>query len=203
MKKQHVLSAVFIVTSVVGSVIGGWYLACLFGLLPLEMPRCVDLFIRLALSVTGNDELANPDDMEILALLLYWAVATLLIAVTLFGYKRWLVRYRTAKKNDEAIPKLPLLVKFDVCLLALLVSADLGWWLLSLFLTYPYKIPGAVRAAFGFCQSVRGKWGGADRCDDLGFFALNLYWAIATLCVGALLILCCISASRILLRKMS
>ena len=61
------------------------------------MPYPVDMFIRFYLSVVGHNELANPDDMEVLAALFYWIIATLLVGgLILTGY--WaLRRYRNQR----------------------------------------------------------------------------------------------------------
>jgi hypothetical protein len=75
------------------SVIGGWYVACLVMLLPYNMQDSLDTLIRFCLSVTGNDYLANPDDMPMLALSLFWIVATLLVGALLF------IGYRTVRES--------------------------------------------------------------------------------------------------------
>ncbi|WP_120294179.1 hypothetical protein [Paraburkholderia sp. BL23I1N1] len=51
-------------------------------------------FVRFVLSVTGNSDMANPDDMEMLALLLYWGVSTLLVGGLIFAGYRALRHYR-------------------------------------------------------------------------------------------------------------
>ncbi|MCC8396899.1 hypothetical protein LJ656_30440 [Paraburkholderia sp. MMS20-SJTR3] len=66
------------------SAIAGWQLTYLIVLLPFNMPDAVNLFLRFCLAATGNDSLANPDDMEVLALLLYWALSSLLIGALLY-----------------------------------------------------------------------------------------------------------------------
>jgi hypothetical protein len=43
--------------------------------------------------VIGRNDLANPDDMETLALLLYWLIASLLVAAMIFAAYRSLRRY--------------------------------------------------------------------------------------------------------------
>lgn len=68
---------------VVVSVIGGWQATYLIDMIPANMLHVVDVFIRFCLSITGHDELANPDDMAVLALILYWAVSAILIGVVL------------------------------------------------------------------------------------------------------------------------
>ncbi|PQV54972.1 hypothetical protein [Paraburkholderia sp. BL21I4N1] len=99
MNRQLAMKILAVVVFVVVSVIGGWYLACLFSLLPFNMPDFVDGFIRFVLSVTGNNDLANADDMEMLALLLYWIVSTLLVGGLIFAGYRTLRRYqRTAHR---------------------------------------------------------------------------------------------------------
>jgi hypothetical protein len=47
--------------------------------LPMNMPYGVDMFIRAILRICGHTELANPDDMEVLALLLYLFVSLVLV----------------------------------------------------------------------------------------------------------------------------
>jgi hypothetical protein len=53
-------------------------------MIPSNMPYAVDMFIRFGLSVTGHEELANPDDMFVLALLLYWTVSAVVIGIVLY-----------------------------------------------------------------------------------------------------------------------
>ncbi|MFM0603672.1 hypothetical protein PQR05_03970 [Paraburkholderia sediminicola] len=96
MKKQLAIKILLVIAFVAVSVIAGWYVACLFSLLPFNMPYPVDRFIRFVLSVTGNSDLANADDMEMLALLLYWAVSTLLVGGLMFAGYRALRHYRRA-----------------------------------------------------------------------------------------------------------
>jgi hypothetical protein len=65
------------------SVIGGWQVTYLIDMIPSDMPYAVDKLIRLGLSVTGHKELANPDDMFVLALFLYWIVSAVVIGIVL------------------------------------------------------------------------------------------------------------------------
>ena len=94
MKKEFAVKALLVVAFVVVSVIGGWYVAALYSRLPIEMPHPVNTFVRFVLSVTGNSDMANPDDMETLALLLYWVVSTLLVGGLIFAGYRALRHYR-------------------------------------------------------------------------------------------------------------
>lgn len=99
MKKEFAAKTLLVVAFVVVSLVGGWFVACLYSRLPVEMPHPVDTFIRFMLSATGNSDMANPDDMEMLALLLYWVVSTLLVGGLIFtGYLalRHFRRQRTA-----------------------------------------------------------------------------------------------------------
>jgi hypothetical protein len=185
------------------SVIEGWRSTYLVDLILIDVPDSVEAFIRFWLICTGTEYLANPDDMEVLALLLYWLIATLLFGFGLVGLKRWVSRYCAARITREPIPRLPAFVTLVMFLLGLVVSCDLGWYLSLLFTRYRFDMPGLVKAVIRFYGSVTGQGAGSDRDDDLSYFAADLYWAIATLCVGALLILCCISARRILHRKTS
>ncbi|CAJ3875722.1 Uncharacterised protein [Burkholderia pseudomallei] len=50
------------------TLVGGWALANLVIRLPVEMPGFLDNGIRAVLRLTGHRELANPDDMEVLAM---------------------------------------------------------------------------------------------------------------------------------------
>jgi len=85
------------------SVIGDWQLAYVIDRLPFNMPEPVETFIRLCLSVTGNDNLANPDDMEVLALLFYWALSALLIGAFLYAGARGLHSLRVIKNSQKSI----------------------------------------------------------------------------------------------------
>jgi hypothetical protein len=68
-------------------------------LLPYNMPYWLDAFIRFCLSVTGADALANPDDMPMLALLLSWAVGTLLIGTLIY------LSIRVRRKKRGQVPR--------------------------------------------------------------------------------------------------
>ncbi|MFM0591687.1 MULTISPECIES: hypothetical protein [Paraburkholderia] len=80
------------------SIVGGWYVACLFMLVPYNMPPGEDAFIRHGLTAVGAEHLANPDDMPMIALLLCWGIAALLIGALLFiGYAVLRRRHRSAR----------------------------------------------------------------------------------------------------------
>lgn len=88
MKKESAVKTLLVVAFVIVSVIGGWYMAVLYSRLPVEMPLPVDTFVRFVLSMTGNSDMANTDDMEMPARLLYWGVSTLLVCGFIFaGYR--------------------------------------------------------------------------------------------------------------------
>jgi hypothetical protein len=163
----------------------------------------VEAFIRFWLSCTGTEYLGNPDDMEVLALLLYWALATLLIAVALIGFKRWLSRYLIARKSGEAIPKMPLSVTLVACSFALLVMSNIGWQLSSPLTRYPLHIPAPVKAVVKFYLSAAGQGAGSDLDENLILYVMDLYWAIATLCIGVPVVLCCLAIRRFMRRKTS
>ena len=83
------------------SSIGGWQLTYVIAALPFNMPIFVETFIRFCLSMTGAEYLGNPEDMATLALVLYWAIATLLVGGLLFlGYFA-LSCYRTRKIRNQ------------------------------------------------------------------------------------------------------
>jgi hypothetical protein len=66
------------------SIIGGCQVTHLIDMIPSNMPYAVDMFIRFGLSVTGHEELYNPDDMFVLAALLYWIVSAVVIGIVLY-----------------------------------------------------------------------------------------------------------------------
>jgi hypothetical protein len=66
------------------SIVGGWQVTYLILMIPSNMPYAVDMFIRFGLSVIGHEELANPEDMEVLALLLYWTVSAVVIWIVVY-----------------------------------------------------------------------------------------------------------------------
>ncbi|HEX7931653.1 MAG TPA: hypothetical protein VF573_01005 [Paraburkholderia sp.] len=70
---------------IVMSVTAGWRLTYYIDdIFPGNMPYSVDMFIRFWLKVLGRNNLANPDDREVLSLLLYWALATLVAGALFF-----------------------------------------------------------------------------------------------------------------------
>ena len=83
--------------------IGGRQLTYVIDRLPFNIPDSVDRFIRFCLSATGNDALANPDDMEVLALLLYWAQATLFVGTLLYSTARVACHLHTRKNSQKSI----------------------------------------------------------------------------------------------------
>jgi uncharacterized protein YneF (UPF0154 family) len=101
--KKIIMKLVARVIFIAASVIGGLFLSHLPDVIPCgnvidvfpcsDMPYPVDMFIRFCLSVAGRRDLANPDDMEALAALLYWIVATLLVGFVIYIGNRALQRY--------------------------------------------------------------------------------------------------------------
>jgi hypothetical protein len=83
------------------SSIGGWQLTYVIAALPFNMPMFVETFIRFCLSVTGAEYLGNPEDMATLALVLYWAIATLLVGALLFLCYFALCGYRVRKIRSQ------------------------------------------------------------------------------------------------------
>lgn len=83
------------------SVIGGWQATYLIDMIPANMPHAVDALIRFCLSIAGHKELANPDDMAVLALILYWGVSAVLIGVLLYaGYAA--IRRRVGRTSSPS-----------------------------------------------------------------------------------------------------
>ncbi|HEY2020794.1 hypothetical protein [Paraburkholderia sp.] len=96
----RILIAVMLVAT---SVIVGWQLTYVIDLLPFNMPEPVEMFIRLCLSATGNDDLVNPDDMEVLALLFYWTLSALMVGALLCAGARGLRHLRVRKTSQKPI----------------------------------------------------------------------------------------------------
>ncbi|MFM0643487.1 hypothetical protein PQR14_04090 [Paraburkholderia bryophila] len=100
MKKQILIKASLSVLWILTSIFGGLQLTYYFDdVYPGNMPDPVDRFIRFCLAVTRHNDLANPDDMEVLALLLYWTIATLLVAALLFICYTVVRRYRNPARR--------------------------------------------------------------------------------------------------------
>ncbi|WP_240156770.1 MULTISPECIES: hypothetical protein [unclassified Burkholderia] len=68
------------------TLVGGWLLANLAASLPIEMPDLLNDGLLFLLNAAGHDELANPDDMEVLAML-----AILIISIAVAGIVVWLI----------------------------------------------------------------------------------------------------------------
>ncbi|QGZ65001.1 hypothetical protein [Paraburkholderia acidisoli] len=74
----------------IANLAGGWFLAHLYDAIPINMPSSVDGFLRASLTLFHRSDLANPDDMEVLALLLYWLATSALLGVFLLSSKAFL-----------------------------------------------------------------------------------------------------------------
>jgi hypothetical protein len=61
------------------TLIGGWFLSHVIEFWPYNMPDFLDVAIRAVLKVTGHEELANTDDIEKLAILLFLIVSILFV----------------------------------------------------------------------------------------------------------------------------
>lgn len=74
-----------LVINVLVTLIGGWIIAHLIAALPIAMPDFLDDGLRAVLRFAGHSELANPDDMPALALMLIlvlsWIFVGLLVAL--------------------------------------------------------------------------------------------------------------------------
>jgi hypothetical protein len=68
--------------------------------LPMNMPYEVDMFLRAILHVSGNDDLANPDDMEVLALFLYLFVCLVVAGCAVLACNVALRRYLARRRQD-------------------------------------------------------------------------------------------------------
>lgn len=75
------------------TVVGAWYVNELIARLPFDMPYAVDVFLRGVVRLIGRSELVNPDDMEVLAGALYFAISLVLVG-TVVWLGNWIVRRR-------------------------------------------------------------------------------------------------------------
>lgn len=203
MKKRFAIRLSIYTVLTLISVIAGWYITHLLDILPVEMPSSVEAFILFWLRCTNTEYLDNPDDMEVLAWLLYWLISTLLIALALAKFKGWLSRYLIARKSGEKTPKIPFSVTLIASLLALLAISDLGWYLSSPYTTYPLHIPPSVCAIVRLWLSVTGEGSKADNEGDVLWYVMNLYWSVAMLLIGAPVLVCCLAIRRFIHRKTS
>jgi len=101
--KRIAIRILIVVIFVAISVMAGWQLTYVIDMLPFNMPEPVEMFIRLCLSITGNDDLANPDDMEVFALIFYWALSALLVGAILYAGVRGLHQLRVRKNSQKSI----------------------------------------------------------------------------------------------------
>ncbi|WP_244103222.1 hypothetical protein [Burkholderia gladioli] len=71
--------------SIGATLVGGWLLANLAASLPIEMPDLPNDGLLFFLNAVSHDELATPDDMEVLAML-----AIVIIPIAVAGIVVWL-----------------------------------------------------------------------------------------------------------------
>lgn len=80
------------------TIVGAWFLNEAVALLPFDMPYAVDVFLRGMLRLVGHTELANPDDMEVLAAGLYFVLSLVVVGVLVWLGNR-LVRGYVARRS--------------------------------------------------------------------------------------------------------
>ncbi len=98
MKRILLRSAILLISSI-ATIIGALCLARFVETLQMNMPYAVDMFLRGVLKLSGNDDLANPDDMEVLALTLYFLVALVVVGCAVFAFNIALRRYLTKRRQ--------------------------------------------------------------------------------------------------------
>jgi hypothetical protein len=84
----------------VATLAGAYVLTGLYDSLPMNMPDFMDDGIRAVLHFTGNDQLANPDDMENIALLVVLVASILFTAVVVAFVNTWIKR-RTMRRSSR------------------------------------------------------------------------------------------------------
>ena len=126
--------------------VAGWYVAHLYDFIPMNMPSGVDYFLRAFLSLFGMRDLENPDDMEVLAILLYWLVSSTQCGVLLLACKGYL-----CSSKDRLWP----------FLVASLIG---GWFLESVAIAFvrpmsrTFAAPGSEQAVY---NALIAYWVGA------------------------------------------
>lgn len=83
--------ALIVLAKVVVTLVGGWVLTGVISNLPYNMPWFLDESIRFVLRVTGNDGLANPDDMEVIATLVILLASLVAVGIVVWAGARFLV----------------------------------------------------------------------------------------------------------------
>ncbi|KVD76968.1 MULTISPECIES: hypothetical protein [unclassified Burkholderia] len=79
------------------TLVGGWALANIVIRLPIEMPGFLDDGIRAMLNLTGHPELANPDDMEVLAMTAI-LIASIIVVGVLVTLANVIIKRSIARK---------------------------------------------------------------------------------------------------------
>jgi hypothetical protein len=179
MKKRFAIRLSIYTVLTVISGIAGWYAVHLLDILPVEMSSSEEAFFLFWLRCTNTEYLSNPDDINVLA---------------------WLL-YLVARKSGKKTPRMPFPVTLIASLLALLAISDLGWYLSSPYTTYPLHIPSSVSAIVRLWLSVTGEGSKADNEGDMLSYVMNLYWAVATLLIGTPVLVCCLAIRRFIHRK--
>lgn len=77
------------VINVIATLLGAWLLAGLCMSAPTNMPDFVDHGIRTVLRLTGNEQLANPDDMENIALAILLVACVLIAGIVVTVINIW------------------------------------------------------------------------------------------------------------------
>ncbi|HUB90380.1 MAG TPA: hypothetical protein VMA74_11710 [Dyella sp.] len=78
--------------NIVATLVGAYILVGLYDSLPMNMPDFMDDGIRAILHLTGNDHLANPDDMENIALLVVLVASILFAGIVVLLVNIWIRR---------------------------------------------------------------------------------------------------------------
>ncbi|PCE26238.1 hypothetical protein BWP39_17090 [Paraburkholderia acidicola] len=99
--------ALAILVKVIVTLVGGWVLAGVISSQPYEMPWFLDDSIRFVLRVTGNDGLANPDDMEVIATLIVLVASVMIVGIVVWLGARYVVepvlrRFKLRSRSNSA-----------------------------------------------------------------------------------------------------
>lgn len=95
------MRAPLLLANVAVTAVGAWGLLRVILGLPANMPYAVDMFLRMTLEISGNDALANPDDMEMLSLLLYLCVSVTVAGSAVLACNLAFYRYIVKRRGGQ------------------------------------------------------------------------------------------------------
>lgn len=90
-----------ITANVTTTLLGGWLLTRALLSLPVEMPSFLDNGLRVVLHAFNLDQLANPDDMELLATLAVFVASMLVVGLFVWIANRCMRTSQVTRRNGS------------------------------------------------------------------------------------------------------